>query len=109
THAMEIEEDDLEDSSAQAERVLAALALIAENSYASMRFRLVEDAWFREEIDHEGDITDVTLMLDDGTQPELEIEAEELEILIDPAGFTVHSAGDDLVRSLLEQGFVDPF
>jgi methylase of polypeptide subunit release factors len=109
THAEPVEEDDLEDGSAQAERVLTSLALLAEGSYTSMRFRLVEDAWFREEIDHEGDVTDVTLMLDEGTQPELEIEPEELELLVDPDGITVESAGDELVRALLELGFVEPF
>jgi methylase of polypeptide subunit release factors len=108
-HADDVEEDDLEDAGAQAERVLASLALIAEDGYRSMRFRLVEDAWFREEIDRDGDITDVTLMLDEGTQPELEIEPEELDILIDLAGITVDSAGDDLLRALLELGFVEPF
>ncbi|HEY2327144.1 MAG TPA: methyltransferase [Gaiellaceae bacterium] len=104
-----VDEDDLEDAGTQAKRVLANLALLAEGDYRSLRFRLVKDAWFREEVDFEGDVTDVTLMLDDGTQPELEIEPEEIDILTDAQGITLGSAGDELLRAVLELGFVKPF
>ncbi|HKU58087.1 MAG TPA: class I SAM-dependent methyltransferase [Gaiellaceae bacterium] len=104
-----VEEDDLEDGGAQAVRVLSNLALLAEGEYRRMRFRLVKNAWFREELDVEGDVTDVTLMLDEGTQPELEIEPEEIDALVDPKGFTLESVGDELLRAVLELGFAKPF
>jgi SAM-dependent methyltransferase len=104
----QVDEDDLEDGGVQALRVLSNLALLAEGDYRRMRFRLVKNAWFREEIDHEGDITDVTLMLDEGTQPELEIEPHELDALVEPKGFTLESVGDELLRAVLELGFGKP-
>lgn len=108
-HTEEVDEDDLSDGGAQAIRVLSSLALLAEDTYRKLRFRLVKDAWFREELDHEGDVTSVTLLLDEGTQSELEIEPEEIDVLVDPGGITRKSAGDKLLRAALEGGFVEPF
>lgn len=102
-----VDEDDLEHAGPQALRVLDGLALLAEEALAGRRFRLVEDAWFREELDRDGDVTDVTLALDEGTQPELEIEPEEIDLLTDPDGITVDSVGEELLRDLLELGFLE--
>ena len=102
-----VDEDDLEHAGAQALRVLDALALIADDDLAGRRFRLVDDAWFREEVDNEGDVTDVTLLLDEGTHPELDVEPEEIDVLVEPSGITLETAGPVLLRDLLELGFVE--
>jgi len=102
-----VDEDDLEHAGAQALRVLDAVALLAEGDLAGRTFRLVEDAWFREELDRDGDVTDVTLSLDEGTHPELELEPEEIDLLVDPDGITVETVGPELLRALLELGFLE--
>jgi len=107
-HAEPVDEDELEHAGPQVERVLSGLALLAEDMLDGRAFRLVEDAWFREELDHEGDVTGVTLVLDEGTHPELEIEPEEIDVLVDPDGITADSAGRELLRALVELGFVEP-
>jgi methylase of polypeptide subunit release factors len=104
-----VEEDDLEYAGEQAERVLAAIALLAEGSVKGKRFRLVDDAYFRQELDNEWDVTEITLVLDEGTHPELELgEDVEIETLVDPAGITVDRVGKKLLRELMERGFVEP-
>jgi SAM-dependent methyltransferase len=103
-----VDEDDLEYAGAQAQRVLAGVALLAEDRLGDRRFRLVEDAWFREELDFEGDVTEVTLFLDEGTHAELEIEPEQIDVLVDKDGINAESAGPELLRELLELGLVEP-
>jgi SAM-dependent methyltransferase len=104
-----VDEDDLEHGANQVERVLAGLALLARGEVAGRRFRLVEDAWFRQEIDRDGDVTDVTLVLDEGTHPELELEDGDRQLLTRRGGITVGDIGEDLMRELLELGFLEPF
>jgi hypothetical protein len=104
-----VEEDDLEYAGDQAERVLAAIALLAERGVKGRRFRLVDDAFFRQELDNEGDVTEIMLVLDEGTHPELELDEDvEIETLVDPAGITVDSVGKRFLRELMERGFVEP-
>jgi methylase of polypeptide subunit release factors len=104
-----VEEDDLEYAGEQAERVLAAIALLAEGNVKGRRFRLVNDAFFRQELDNEGDVTEIMLVLDEGTHPELELDEDvEIETLVDPAGITVDSVGKSFLRELMERGFVEP-
>jgi methylase of polypeptide subunit release factors len=104
-----VEEDDLEYAGDQAERVLAAVALLAEGGLKGRRFRLVDDAFFRQELDNEGDVTEITLMLDEGTHPELDLdESVDVDTLVDPEGITVDRVGKKLLRELLERGFVEP-
>lgn len=101
-----VEEDDLEHAGEQAVRILNGLALLNEGRLNGRRFRLVDDAIFRQELDNDGDVTEITLVLDEGSHPELEIEPEELELLTRP--FDAGSVGDELLRDLLEGGFVEP-
>jgi methylase of polypeptide subunit release factors len=102
-----VEEDDLEHAGEQALRVLTGLALVADGDLARHRFRLADDAFFREELDNEGDVTEVVLALDEGTHPELEVEPEDIDVLVDPRGITVETAGAEFLRDLLELGFLD--
>jgi len=88
--------------------VLAGVALLAEGRLDGRRFRLVDDAYFRQELDNGGDVTEVVLVLDEGTHPELELDEEDVDVLVDPAGITTRSVGDRLLRDLLEGGFVEP-
>lgn len=104
-----VDEDDLEFAGEQAERVLNGIALIAEGGLDSRRFKLVEDAFFRQELDFEGDVTEITLVLDEGTHPELDVaEGVEVADLVGPDGITVETVGEELLRDLLERGFVEP-
>ncbi|HEV2591115.1 MAG TPA: class I SAM-dependent methyltransferase [Gaiellaceae bacterium] len=101
-----VEEDELEHAGDQAVRILNGLALLSENRLAGRRFKLVDDAMFRQELDNEGDSTELVLALDGGTHPEIEIEPDELDLLTRP--FDAASVGDELLRDLLEGGFVEP-
>lgn len=102
-----VDEDELEHAGAQARRVLAGLELVARGDLAGTRFRLARDARLLEELDRDGDVVELTLTLDEGTHPELELEPEELDALLDPGGVDVESVGEELLRELLEQGFVE--
>ena len=101
-----VDEDELEHAGDQAIRILNGLALLSEGRLDGRRFRLVDDAYFRQEIDFEGDVTEVTLVLDAGTHPEIEVEPEEIDLLTRP--FDAASVGEELLRDLLEGGFVQP-
>jgi methylase of polypeptide subunit release factors len=103
-----VEEDDLEYAGDQAERVLAGVALLAEGRLDGRRFRLVEEAFFRQELDNEGDVREVVLVLDEGTHPELELDEDDIDVLVDPAGISTESVDERLLRDLLEGGFVEP-
>jgi SAM-dependent methyltransferase len=102
-----VDEDELEHAGAQAQRVLAGLALLAGGGLAGRRFRLVEDARILEELDRDGQVVGVTLELDEGTHPELELAPEDVDALTAPGGFDVDGVAEELLRELLEQGFVD--
>ena len=101
-----VEEDDLEHAGEQAVRILNGVALLHEGRLGGRRFRLVDDAMFQQELDNEGDVTDVTLVLDEGTHPEIDIDPEEVELLVRPFG--AESVDAELLRDLLEGGFVEP-
>jgi methylase of polypeptide subunit release factors len=101
-----VDDDELEHAGEQAVRILNGLALLSEDRLEGRRFRLVDDAWFRQEIDNEGDVMEVALVLDEGTHPEIEIEPEELNVLTRP--FDARVVGAELLRDLLEGGFVEP-
>jgi methylase of polypeptide subunit release factors len=101
-----VDEDELEHAGDQAVRILNGLALLHEGRLGGRRFRLVDEAWFRQELDNDGDVIEVALVLDEGSHPEIEIEPEEIELLTRP--FDARSVGDDLLRDLLEGGFVQP-
>jgi hypothetical protein len=102
-----VDEDELEHAGAQAQRVLAGLALLAGGGLAGRRFRLVEDARILQELDRDGQVVGVTLELDEGTHPELELAPEDVDALTAPGGFDVDGVAEELLRELLEQGFVD--
>lgn len=102
-----VDEDELEHAGAQAQRVLAGLELVARGELRRRRFGLVDEVRFREELDRDGDVVDATLALDEGTHPEIELEPEELDVLLDPDGISAESVGEELLRELLEQGFVE--
>jgi methylase of polypeptide subunit release factors len=101
-----VEEDELEHAGEQAVRILNGLALLSEGRLNGRRFRLVDDAGFRQELDNEGDVTELVLVLDEGSHPEIEVEPEEIALLTRP--FDAGSVGDELLRDLLEGGFVEP-
>jgi hypothetical protein len=101
-----VDEDELEHAGDQAVRILNGLALLHDGRLDGRRFTLVDEAWFRQELDNEGDVIEVALVLDEGSHPEIEIEPEEIDLLTRP--FDARSVGDDLLRDLLEGGFVQP-
>jgi len=102
-----VDEDELEHAGAQALRVLDGLALLARGEAAGRRFHLVDTAGFLEELDRDGDVVETTLVLDEGTHPELELDPEDVDILTAPDGIAVESVGEELLRELLELGFLD--
>jgi methylase of polypeptide subunit release factors len=101
-----VDEDELDHAGEQAVRILNGLALLSEGRLDGRRFKLVGDAGFRQELDNAGDVIEVALVLDEGSHPELEIEPEEIDVLSRP--FDARSVGDELLRDLLDGGFVEP-
>lgn len=78
------DEDELEFASDQIERVFTALAELArhgEDAVLDRRMRLVEDARFEQELDRTGAVTSTTLLLDEGTCPDFELDLETAEVL----------------------------
>jgi methylase of polypeptide subunit release factors len=77
------DEDELEYASDQIERVFAALAAFARDGEAVLdrRMRLAPDVRFDQELDRAGAVTSTTLVLDEGTCPELEIDLDVAEVL----------------------------
>jgi len=102
-----VDEDELEYAGGQARRVLAGLELVARGDLGGRRFRLARDARVVEELDRDGDLVAATLTLDEGTHPELELEPEEVDLLLDPDGIDLDGVGEELLRELLEQGFLE--
>jgi len=81
-----VEEDDLEYAGEQLERVFAAFELIAEEGDGvvdRLRLRLADDARLIEEIDRDGDIRAATFRLEEGTWPELDVEPEVADVLLE--------------------------
>jgi methylase of polypeptide subunit release factors len=126
-----VDEDELEFASDQIERVFGALAALAREGDAVLErpLRLAEDVRFDQELDREGGITATTLVLDEGTCPEVELDADAADALIElGAGATLDDAVATvsrreqlssrdaeslrrdvrrLARDLLEQGIVE--
>lgn len=78
------DEDELEFASDQVERAFAALAAFAEDGEDAVlerRMRLPDDARFDQQLDRTGAVTSTTLLLDEGTCPEFELELETAEVL----------------------------
>jgi hypothetical protein len=127
-----IEEDDLEDAGAQIERAFASHAFLAtirdDVALLERRFALVEDVRIERSFDPQGGEA-ATVVLHEGTMPELEINPETADVLAALDGnrslgraiertskrleLTRRSAGElrrealDAMRELLELGFVE--
>jgi methylase of polypeptide subunit release factors len=85
------DEDELEYASEQIERVFAALAQIADDGAEAVlerRMRLAPDTRFDQEIDRSGAVTSTTLVLDEGTCPDHEVDTETAAVLIALDGAT---------------------
>ena len=77
-------EDELEFASDQIERVFAALALVAEEGASAIleaRLTLADEVRFDQELDRQGDVQEIRIVLDEGTCPELELELTTAELL----------------------------
>ena len=62
---------------------------------------------FRQELDNEGDVTEVTLVLDAGTHPEIEIEPDELDAA-DATRSTPRQSATSCCGTCSSGGFVEP-
>ncbi len=81
-----VEEDELEYASDQLERVFAAFALLAEKGddvVGRLRLRLADDVRLVEELDREGDVLSATFRLEEGTWPELDVDPEVADVLLE--------------------------
>ncbi len=128
-----IEEDDLEEAGAQIERAFAAHAYLAtirrDEELLDRRFTLAEHVRIDRSFDPDGGEA-ATVVLHEGTMPEIEVNPETADVLVLLDGrtslgratertikrleLTGRSAGElrrevaDAMRELLELGFVDP-
>jgi methylase of polypeptide subunit release factors len=96
-----VDEDELEFASDQIERVFAALAAVAREGDAVLErpLRLTEEARFDQELDREGGIVATTLVLDEGTCTELELDADAADALMElGAGATLDDAVAHVAR-----------
>ena len=80
-----IDENELEYANDQIERVFAALAALAEDGDAVLerRLRLARDARFEQELDRTGEVTSTVLVLDEGTCPDVELDLDTADALIE--------------------------
>jgi methylase of polypeptide subunit release factors len=80
-----VDEDELEFASDQIERVFGALAAVAEegDDVLERPLRLAGEARFDQELDREGGITSTLLVLDEGTCPEVELDADAADALME--------------------------
>ena len=63
------------------------------------RLRLVEDVRFDQELDHTGEITSTVLVLDEGTCPDLELDADTADALTELDGRrTLDEAADRVAK-----------
>jgi hypothetical protein len=85
-----VDEDELEFASDQIARVFTAFEAIARDGDAVLdrQLRLVEDVRFDRELDYTGEITSTVLVLDEGTCPDLELDADTADALTELDGVT---------------------
>ena len=117
-----VDEDELEYAGEQLERVFDAFALLAEEGNGvieQLTLRLAEDTRLVEEIDRDGDVISATFRLEEGTWPELDVDAAVADVLLALGeGRTVDEAVEqtgevapeglrNAVLDLLELGFLE--
>jgi hypothetical protein len=117
-----VDEDELEYAGEQLERVFDAFALLGEEGdgvIGELSFRLAEDTRLVEELDRDGDVISATFRLEEGTWPELDVDAAVADVLLafgdgrtvgEAVAQTGEAAPDGLrnaVLDLLELGFLE--
>jgi methylase of polypeptide subunit release factors len=96
-----VDEDELAFASDQIARVFAAFEAVARDGddVLDRRLRLVEDVRIDQELDHTGEITSTVLVLDEGTCPDLELDADTADALIElDGGTTLDEAAERVAR-----------
>ncbi len=81
-----VEEDELEYASEQVERVFRAFELIAvegDGVVQQLALRFADDVRLVEELDREGDVRSATFRLEEGTWPELDVDPEVADVLLE--------------------------
>jgi len=83
-----VDEDELEFASDQLARVFSTFAAVAHDGDAVLdgRLRLVDDVRFDQELDHTGAVVSTILVLDEGTCPDLELDLDTADVLIELDG-----------------------
>jgi methylase of polypeptide subunit release factors len=83
-----VDEDELEFASDQLARVFSTFAAVAHDGDAVLdgRLRLVDDVRFDQELDHTGAVVSTVLVLDEGTCPDLELDLDTADVLIELDG-----------------------
>lgn len=117
-----VDEDELEYAGEQLERVFDAFALLAEEGndvIERLSLRLADDTRLVEELDRDGDVLSATFRLEEGTWPELDVDAAVADVLLalgdgatvdEAVAATGESAPEGLhnaVLDLLELGFLE--
>jgi SAM-dependent methyltransferase len=117
-----VDEDELEYAGEQLERVFDAFALLAEEGngvIGQLTLRLAQETRLVEEIDRDGDVISATFRLEEGTWPELDVDAAVADVLLALGdGRTVDEAVEhtgeaapeglrNAVLDLLELGFLE--
>jgi len=117
-----VDEDELEYAGEQLERVFDAFELLAEEGdgvIQQLTLRLAQDTRLVEEIDRDGDVISATFRLEEGTWPELDVDAAVADVLLALGdGRTVDEAVEqtggaapeglrNAVLDLLELGFLE--
>jgi methylase of polypeptide subunit release factors len=96
-----VDEDELEFASDQIARVFSAFEAFARDGDAALdgRLRLVEDVRFDQELDRTGAVASTVLVLAEGTCPDLELELDTADVLIELDGKrTLDRAVDRIAR-----------
>jgi len=80
-----VDEDELEFASDQLERVFAAFAAFAANGDDILdgRLQLADDVRFEQDLDRSGAVTSTLLVLDEGTCPDVELELDVADVLME--------------------------
>lgn len=117
-----VDEDELEYAGEQLERVFDAFSLLAEEGdgvIERLPLRLADDTRLVEERDRDGDVLSATFRLEEGTWPELDVDAAVADVLLalgdgstvdDAVAETGEPAPEGLrnaVLDLLELGFLE--